>query len=213
MEATTGKEALIAGASIAGLVTAYWLGKAGYRVTVVEQAPALRLGGAAVNLEGAALDVVKRMGLFAQLQAVSLRLERWEFKNAADETVGALDLRTGELPQAGEPAEPAQLEIEREQLLPLLRSVVDPNTTFLFANRLVALRETPRCTPRLPMGRSARLTWSLGATVCTRGFAASGSGPKRTTPTFYSTTSRSPSSPSCWCRPTRPSSIMYRVRS
>jgi len=143
MEATTGKEALIAGASIAGLVTAYWLGKAGYHVTIVEQAPALRLGGAAVNLEGAALDVVKRMGLFAQLQTNSLQLQRWEFKNAADETVGALSLQSDELPQAGEPAEPAQLEIEREQLLPLLRSVVDPNTTFLFANRLVALRETP----------------------------------------------------------------------
>ena len=101
MEATTGKEALIAGASIAGLVTAYWLGKAGYHVTIVEQAPALRLGGAAVNLEGAALDVVKRMGLFAQLQTNSLQLQRWEFKNAADETVGSLSLQSYELPQAG----------------------------------------------------------------------------------------------------------------
>jgi 2-polyprenyl-6-methoxyphenol hydroxylase-like FAD-dependent oxidoreductase len=143
MEATTGKEALIAGASIAGLVTAYWLGKAGYRVTVVEQAPALRLRGAAVNLEGAALDVVKRMGLFAQLQANSLQLERWEFKNAADETAGALDLRSRELPQAGELLEPEQLEIEREQLLPLLHGALDQDVTFLFSNRLVALHETP----------------------------------------------------------------------
>jgi len=142
MEATTRKEALIAGASIAGLVTAYWLGKAGYRVTVVEQAPALRLRGAAVNLEGAALDVAKRMGLLAQLQANSLQLERWEFKNAADETVGLLDLSSGE-PQAGEPAEPEQIEIVREQLLPLLRGALDQDVTFLFSNRLVALHETP----------------------------------------------------------------------
>ena len=143
MEAIAGKEALVAGASIAGLVTAYWLRRAGYRVTVVEQAPALRLAGAAVNLEGAALDVAARMGLLAQLQANSLQLERWEFKNAADDTVGALDLRPEEPPQASEPPQPTQLEIEREQLLPLLRSALDTEVTFWFSNRLVALRETP----------------------------------------------------------------------
>jgi len=131
MEAIAGKEALVAGASIAGLVTAYWLRRAGYRVTVVEQAPALRLAGAAVNLEGAALDVAARMGLLAQLQANSLQLERWEFKNAADDTVGALDLRPEEPPQASEPPQPAQLEIEREQLLPLLRSALDTEVTLV----------------------------------------------------------------------------------
>ena len=140
MEAIIGKEVLVAGASIAGLVTAYWLRQAGYRVTVVERAPALRLGGAAVNLQGKALDVAQRMGIFAQLQANCLPLVPWEFKNAADETVGLLNLGGEELPP---PDELQDIEIEREQLLPILRGALAPDVTFLFGNHLVALHETP----------------------------------------------------------------------
>ncbi|MGI4835204.1 MAG: FAD-dependent monooxygenase [Janthinobacterium lividum] len=140
--AAIGKEVLVAGASIAGLVTAYWLRKVGYRVTVVERAPAPRLGGAAVNIQGAALDVAKRMGILAQLQANRLQLAQWEFKNAADETVGSLDLGGAEPPQPGEPQEPQDIEIEREQLLPILLGALEQDVTFLFGNRLVALYET-----------------------------------------------------------------------
>ena len=141
--AATGKAALVSGASIAGLVTAYWLGQAGYRVTVVEQAPALRLAGAAVNLQGAALDVARRMGILAQLQANCLQPAQWEFKNAADETVGSLDFGSGEMPQPADLQTPQEIEIEREQLLPILLAAIEQDVTFRFGNRLAALHETP----------------------------------------------------------------------
>ena len=61
---------LVSGASVAGLSTAYWMNKLGYKVTVVEMANGPRTTGAAFNIKGTALDAAKRMGIFEQLSAV-----------------------------------------------------------------------------------------------------------------------------------------------
>lgn len=55
--------ALVSGASIAGLSTAYWLGRAGWQVDVVERFPAFRDGGQNVDIRGAAREALRRMGL------------------------------------------------------------------------------------------------------------------------------------------------------
>jgi 2-polyprenyl-6-methoxyphenol hydroxylase-like FAD-dependent oxidoreductase len=62
-------EILISGAGIAGTTAAYWLREAGFTVTVVERAPAPRLGGQTVDLRGAGRTVVERMGLLSQMRA------------------------------------------------------------------------------------------------------------------------------------------------
>ncbi|MGN7778606.1 FAD-dependent monooxygenase [Mycolicibacterium sp. 22603] len=54
---------LIAGASIAGPATAFWLARAGFEVTIVEQSPVLRRGGNGVDIRSEALTVIDRMGL------------------------------------------------------------------------------------------------------------------------------------------------------
>lgn len=61
---------LVAGASIAGPALAYWLSRRGVEVTVVEQAPGLRPGGQAVDARGVAKEVIRRMGLDAEVRAV-----------------------------------------------------------------------------------------------------------------------------------------------
>lgn len=62
---------LISGASIAGPALAYWLGRYGHEVTVVELAPALRKGGYAVDFRGGANEVVlERMGVLDDLRAL-----------------------------------------------------------------------------------------------------------------------------------------------
>ncbi|WP_246469053.1 FAD-dependent monooxygenase [Arthrobacter ipis] len=61
--------ALIAGTSIAGPALAYWLERYGWRTTIVERAPALRTGGQNVDLKGAGLQVIERMGLEDQVRA------------------------------------------------------------------------------------------------------------------------------------------------
>ena len=61
---------LVTGASIAGPALAHWLHRRGAEVTVVEQAPALRPGGQAVDARGVAKEVIRRMGLDAEVRAV-----------------------------------------------------------------------------------------------------------------------------------------------
>ncbi|MFB4287838.1 FAD-dependent monooxygenase [Nonomuraea sp. ATR24] len=59
---------LVSGASVAGPSIAYWLHRYGCRVTVVEKAPALRLGGQAVDFKGAVhRTVLERMGILEEV--------------------------------------------------------------------------------------------------------------------------------------------------
>ncbi|WP_161962473.1 FAD-dependent monooxygenase [Nocardioides speluncae] len=60
---------LVTGASIAGPALAHWLRRRGVEVTVVEQAPGLRPGGQAVDARGVAKEVIRRMGLDAEVRA------------------------------------------------------------------------------------------------------------------------------------------------
>lgn len=63
---------LISGAGIAGPGLAFWLTSSGHRVTVVERAASVRLGGQAVDLRGAGRTVVERMGLMPAVRTLAL---------------------------------------------------------------------------------------------------------------------------------------------
>lgn len=128
---------LVAGASFAGLSTAYWLSELGYAVTVVEVHPGLRTGGTAVDIKGNTVDVVRRMGLLDAIEANRLSLERWDMKNAADVTERSLVLRA-----EGEPPPADEFEIERTVLLELLYAAVEDRCRFVFGDRVTALTET-----------------------------------------------------------------------
>ena len=53
---------------------AYWLGRFGFRPTVVERSPAARTGGQAVDVRGGAIDVVEAMGLYDQAHDLRTRM-------------------------------------------------------------------------------------------------------------------------------------------
>lgn len=59
---------LISGAGVAGPTLAYFLAKAGARITVVEKAPALLPHGQNVDITGSAVTVIKKMGLFDEVK-------------------------------------------------------------------------------------------------------------------------------------------------
>ena len=59
---------LISGAGVAGPSVAFWLRKYGYCPTIVESAPALRVGGYMVDFWGVGYDVAERMGLIPTLR-------------------------------------------------------------------------------------------------------------------------------------------------
>jgi 2-polyprenyl-6-methoxyphenol hydroxylase-like FAD-dependent oxidoreductase len=63
------RSVLISGGGIAGPSLAYWLGRSGYAVTVVERAPGLRTSGAsAVDFRGDQLALLARMGVLAEIE-------------------------------------------------------------------------------------------------------------------------------------------------
>jgi 2-polyprenyl-6-methoxyphenol hydroxylase-like FAD-dependent oxidoreductase len=137
MEPLKNKSVLISGASFAGLSTAYWMNKLGYKVTVIEIANGLKTGGSPVNIRENTVDVVKRMGLFEKIKANKLSLELWEFKNTDDVTEGSMLLK-----QAGDPPPDNDFEIERDLLLQMLFDSVKDNVEFVFGNSITALNET-----------------------------------------------------------------------
>ncbi|OZI34228.1 2-polyprenyl-6-methoxyphenol hydroxylase [Bordetella genomosp. 10] len=62
--------AVIAGAGVAGLSSAWWLSQAGWRVVLAERATHLRDGGYMMGLSGPGLYTARRMGLVPALRAV-----------------------------------------------------------------------------------------------------------------------------------------------
>jgi 2-polyprenyl-6-methoxyphenol hydroxylase-like FAD-dependent oxidoreductase len=54
---------LISGAGPAGLTAAYWLRRYGFSPTLVERAPSLLVGGYKIDVRGAALQVLRQMGV------------------------------------------------------------------------------------------------------------------------------------------------------
>jgi 2-polyprenyl-6-methoxyphenol hydroxylase-like FAD-dependent oxidoreductase len=132
------KKALISGASFAGLSTAYWMNKLGYKVTVVEVANGLKKGGTPVNVRENTVDIVKRMGIYNLIKANALSLELWEFKNADDITEGSMLLKV-----EGQPLPTNEFEIERDVLLNMMYNLVKDDVKFVFGDSITALTETP----------------------------------------------------------------------
>ena len=73
---------LIAGAGIAGPTLAFWLARAGAHVTIVERAPALRAVGQNVDIRGAGLEVIRRMGLGDTIRKNTTNEEGFAFVDA-----------------------------------------------------------------------------------------------------------------------------------
>lgn len=105
---------LIAGASIAGLTTAHWLARHGFRPTVVERAPAPRPGGNGVDVRAQALDVVERMGIMPQIHAAAADVQGMKFVDARDHTVARIDI-TGA----------SEIEVMRGDLVALVHETSD----------------------------------------------------------------------------------------
>ena len=130
----THKTVLIAGAGIAGPALAYWLQRHGMTATVVERAPQLRPGGQTVDLRGAGLDVVRRMGLEPAARAAATQEEGLRFVDSAGRTKAALaaDALGGKGPVA-------ELEILRAELSSLLHEHTREHTEYVFGDRVTAL--------------------------------------------------------------------------
>jgi 2-polyprenyl-6-methoxyphenol hydroxylase-like FAD-dependent oxidoreductase len=126
---------LISGAGFAGLATAYWLSRLGYRVTVIEVASEFRRGGTPVDIEGETIDVLTRMGIIEAVRGKALPPRGLVFKEADDSAIG------------GMPAQPdsqgARYEIHRDDLLDILFASVADKVEVVFGRSIEQLTDGP----------------------------------------------------------------------
>lgn len=134
-----GAAVLVSGASFAGLATAYWMARLGYRVSVVEVASTFRKGGTPVDIEGETIGILARMGMIDAVRAKALPPRGFEFKDADDNTVGALGAHSA--PDDDAPHE--RLEIHRDDLLDILIASVERSAEMMFGRSIKHLEDGP----------------------------------------------------------------------
>jgi 2-polyprenyl-6-methoxyphenol hydroxylase-like FAD-dependent oxidoreductase len=127
------KTVLISGASIAGPALAYWLDRYGFRVTVVEKAPALRPGGQAVDFKGRThRTVLERMGVWEKIG----RRRTGRFDTVyLDDAGRELAVMTGEFTGG-------DVEILRGDLTAILYERTAARAEYRFGDSITALTET-----------------------------------------------------------------------
>jgi 2-polyprenyl-6-methoxyphenol hydroxylase-like FAD-dependent oxidoreductase len=86
---------LISGAGVAGPTLAWWLAKIGAHVTIVEKAKTLKPIGQNIDVNGTALSVVKKMGLFGELQRLNTSEKGTQFVDTKGKPLTAFPLTPG----------------------------------------------------------------------------------------------------------------------
>ncbi|GAA2214065.1 FAD-dependent monooxygenase [Nonomuraea monospora] len=142
---------LISGASIAGTATAYWLRRHGHTVTVVERAPAIRTGGYKVDVRGAALQVVERMGLLDAVRARGTDMRVATYYDPAGRPLAAVDAALF----GGRTDDDA--EIMRGDLNELLYDLTRDDAEYIFDDSITGIAEDGTVT----FERSAPRTFDL----------------------------------------------------
>jgi len=130
------RRVLITGASVAGNTVAWWLGCAGFDVTVVERAPGFRDGGQNIDVRGVGREVLRRMRLeqAALAQGTGEEGTAWVKE---DGTVAARFLAD----DTGADGPTAEMEILRGDLARLLYEQAKDHATYRFGDSIAGVAQ------------------------------------------------------------------------
>jgi 2-polyprenyl-6-methoxyphenol hydroxylase-like FAD-dependent oxidoreductase len=131
------KTVLISGASIAGPTTAWWLTRHGFEPILVEQSPIPRPGGHAIDVRGAALNVLRAMGLEAAARERRTQIHGMSVL-AAD---GSEVWRSEEMTISGGTFGAESIEILRDDMSDILLSSLPETTEVIFGDSVVGLED------------------------------------------------------------------------
>ncbi|MCJ1236938.1 hypothetical protein MMC14_004922 [Varicellaria rhodocarpa] len=117
---------LISGAGIAGPALAWFLAKAGARVTIVEKSQSLLPHGQNIDIQGSAISVVKKMGLMDEIRRWNTKEKGTQFIDPKGRPYAVFPVTTASLT--------SEFEILRGDLAAILhRATKDhPNVNYLF---------------------------------------------------------------------------------
>jgi 2-polyprenyl-6-methoxyphenol hydroxylase-like FAD-dependent oxidoreductase len=151
---------LISGASIAGLSSAYWLREYGFEVTVIEQTPGFRVGGQAIDLRGAAVEVACRMGLEQALRGKRLPVLGMTMLDDCGREVS----RTSTMTLTGGVFADDDYEILRDDLVDALVQRIAPGVEYIFSDSIASVSESGDGLAVLTQGgRQQRFDLIIGA--------------------------------------------------
>ena len=151
---------LISGASIAGPSLAYWLGRHGFEVTVVERNPELRPGGQPIDIRGAALEVVARMGLKPRVGALRTRIGG---VNVLDRNGNEVERHTDRTFSAGR-HDSGDVEVLRDDLSALLHQATQDSVDYRFDDAIKAIDDDGgKVTVAFERGPTRRFDLVIGA--------------------------------------------------
>jgi 2-polyprenyl-6-methoxyphenol hydroxylase-like FAD-dependent oxidoreductase len=137
----SGLKVLVVGASIAGPTTAYWLAKAGAKVTIIERFPHLRTGGQAVDIRTAGVSVMRKMpGMEARVRAKSTREEGVCFVREDGRPYGTIRA-TG---NSDRQSLVSEYEIFRGDLAKVLFDLTkdNENITYVFGEQIASMQQS-----------------------------------------------------------------------
>lgn len=83
----TSNRIVIAGAGVAGTVLAYWLGKQGFEVVVLERSSLQSTQGQIIDVEGPARQVIEKMGILEDLKKESTKEASLTFVDETDRPI------------------------------------------------------------------------------------------------------------------------------
>jgi 2-polyprenyl-6-methoxyphenol hydroxylase-like FAD-dependent oxidoreductase len=117
------------------LALAFWLDRAGFATTLIEQAPAFRRGGQAVDIRGVALNVVEEMGLLDEARALRTRLKGMSMLDAD----GNETQRTEERTFSAGRLDSDEIEIFRDDLCELLMGAMSERVEFVYNDSICTI--------------------------------------------------------------------------
>ncbi|WP_229053503.1 FAD-dependent monooxygenase [Aeromicrobium sp. Leaf350] len=129
------KRVLVTGASVAGPAAAFWLARAGYDVTVVEQAPELRPGGQNIDIRASGRDVLRLMDLEDAVKDRNTGEIGTRFYGEDGTVVSEFAVQDGD----GHEGPTAELEILRGALAQILVDACPSEVTWKFGVSVVAV--------------------------------------------------------------------------
>lgn len=151
--------AVICGAGIAGLTTAWWLERAGCEVVIVERAPALRGEGYMIDFFASGYDVAERMGVVPRLTDVAYDVDRVSYVDDAGHESAHIDYDQFRRMQHGR-----VLTLMRGDLEGVLHDALGGQVEVRFDRTIDAVTQDDRSvTMRLSDGAEERADLLIGA--------------------------------------------------
>ena len=131
---------LVVGASIAGPMSAYWLAKAGAKVTIIERFPTLRTAGQNIDIRTSGVTVMRKIpGMEAAVRAKTAQMEGISFVNDSGKSFGSIK-PTGNPDQQSLISE---YEIYRGDLAQILFDLTksNKNINYIFGEQIASMHQ------------------------------------------------------------------------